>query len=92
MGALIPKVGQAEYKPLIEGIRKKLRSNTETNHQFASQLQRATPRFLRIIATRDTRRIQSFKADSKGSVGVLRWNRIDQLFGDVMWDSAPCVQ
>lgn len=87
MAALIPTVGLAEYKPLIADIR----SATKTDDQFASQLQRSTPRYLRIIATRDKKRAESFKADSKGDVGVLRWERVDQLFGDVMWDSALCV-
>jgi hypothetical protein len=88
MAALIPKVGLAEYKPLIEGICTKLRSTTKA---LASQLHRPTPRYLRIIATRDNKRVESFKADEKGDVGVLRWELIEQLFGDVMWDSAPCV-
>jgi len=92
MAALVPKVGLAEYKPLIEGICKKLRSSPKKDHKFASQSQRSTPRYLRIIATRDKKWAELFKADSKGDVGVLRWEHVDQRFGDIMWDSAPCVQ
>ncbi len=77
VAALIPKVGLAEYKPLIEGIRQKLRSATTTDHQFASQLQRSTPRYLRIIATRDTKRAESFKADSKGDgSGLISFSKM----------------
>jgi len=86
MAALVPKVGSAEYEPLVEGIRKKLCSSTKTDQKFVSQSQRSTPRYLRIIATRDAKRAASFKADSKGDVGVLRWECVDQLFEDVMWD------
>ena len=87
LGALVPKVGSAEYKPLVDGIRKKLCSSTNTDNKFVSQSQRSTPRYLRIIATRDAKRAASFKADSKGDLGVLRWECVDQLFEDVMWDS-----
>jgi len=88
--ALIPKVGLADYKPSIEGIRRRLRSATKADQQSTDQ--RSSPRFLRIIATRDEKRINMFKADSNGDVGVLRCERVEELFGDIMWDSAPSVQ
>lgn len=91
LGALVPNIGSAEYKPLVDDIRKKLRSSTNTDNKFVSQSQRSTPRYLRIIATCDDKWIKLFKADSKGEVGVLRWQCVKQNFGDVMWDSAPTV-
>jgi hypothetical protein len=91
MTALLPVLGSAECKPVVEGIRNKLRSSTKLDQKFAPQPQRSTPRFLRIIATRDKTRGISFKAGSKGDVGVLRWELVTDRFGDVMWDSPLSV-
>jgi len=90
MAALEPLVGTAEFKPLVEGVRKKLRSSTIADQEFANKPTRLTPRFLRIIATRDENRLALFKAaDPNG--GVLKWCHVERLFGDVVWDSAPSV-
>ena len=87
MTALLPLLGPAEYKPVVEAIHEKLRSSTKLDQKIASQSQRSTPRLLRIIATRDKTRGVSFKADSKGDVGVLRSELVTDRFGDVIWDS-----
>jgi len=91
MKALDLKLGSPEYEPLVDNFCQRLRSFTKINEKLVSQPQRQTPRYLRIIATRDKQCAEQFKADSTGAVGVLRWELVEQLFGDVMWDSSPSV-
>jgi hypothetical protein len=90
MTALHSVLGPAEYKPLAEGARKKLRSSTIADQNFAIKPTRLTPSFLRVIATHDEKRIALFKAaDPNG--GVLKWGHVERLFGDAVWDSEPSV-
>jgi len=70
--ALGPKLGSADYKPVVNDIRQQLRSSTRAAEKSESQPQRQTPRFLRIIATRDDQKRERLKADGNGDVGFLR--------------------
>ena len=71
-------LGLAEYKLLLDQLRKTLRSSTKFDQQFASQPPRQTPKYLRIIATRDDEQEKRLKAEWKGDVGVLQWEGVEQ--------------
>ena len=90
MDALGPKLGFADYQPVVDDIRKKLRSSTRAAKKFGSQLQRQTARSPRIIATRDDQKREWLKTDGNGDVGFLRWECVEQMFPDVVWDT-PCI-
>lgn len=83
MTVLESMLGSAESKPLIDDYRQKLRSSTASSQKFASQPQRQTPRYLRIIATRDDNQKQRLKAEWKGDVGVMRWESVERYLGSV---------
>jgi hypothetical protein len=74
-------IGSAESKPLVDHYRQKLGSSEPVDQQFASQPLRKTPKYLRIIATADDPPERCFKAESKGDVGVLRWELVKPYFG-----------
>jgi len=85
-------LGPAEYNPVVDDYRKKLRSSNALNQQFASQPSRKTPKYLRIIATREAH--ERWKSECKGDVGVLRWELVEQYLGstaDVVMTGAPSV-
>jgi hypothetical protein len=72
-------LGSVEYKPVVDEYRQKLRSSTALNQQFASQPTRQTPKYLRIIATKEAH--QRWKSECKGDVGVLRWELVEGYLG-----------
>ncbi|KAM6495008.1 hypothetical protein JOM56_009631 [Amanita muscaria] len=51
--ALKTMLGPAEYKPVVDKCREKLRSFTALNKKFESKASRKTPKYLRIIAPID---------------------------------------
>jgi hypothetical protein len=75
-------LGSAEYKPIVDEYRMKLRSSTALNQQFASQPLRKTPKYLRIIATKQAH--QRWESECKGDVGVLRWELVEQYLGSTV--------
>ncbi|KAF8351495.1 hypothetical protein F5887DRAFT_211424 [Amanita rubescens] len=79
MDAMQSMLGYAEYKPVIEEYRKKLRSTTALNERFESQPSRKTPKYLRIIATRQAHR--RWESECSGDVGVLRYNLVEAYLG-----------
>jgi hypothetical protein len=79
MDVLELMLGSAKYIPLVDEYRKKLCSSTAFNQQFASQPPRKTPKYLRIIATKDAQ--QRWETECKGDVGVLRWELVEQYLG-----------
>ena len=80
MDVLELKLGPGEeYKPVVKEYRKKLRSTTDLNQRFASQPPRKTPKYLRIIATKEAH--QRWESECKGDVGVLRWELVEQYVG-----------
>jgi hypothetical protein len=81
MDVLKSMLGSAEYRPLVDDYRKKLGSSTAFDQRLASEPPRKTPKYLRIIATRDDERGQRLKAEWKGDVGVLRSDAVEQYFG-----------
>ena len=87
MDALGPKLGSADYKPVVDDIRKKLHSFTRAAEEFEPQPQRQTPRLLRVIVTRDDQKRERLKADGNGDVGFLRWECVEQMFPDIVWDT-----
>jgi hypothetical protein len=85
-------LGSAEYKPMVDEYREKLRSSITLNQQFVSQLARKTPKYLHIIATKDAH--QRWKSECKGDVGVLRWDLVEGYLGstaDVVMTGSPSV-
>jgi len=72
-------LGAAEYKPVVDDYRAKLRSSTAVNEQLASQPSRQTPKYLRLIATPEAR--QQWKSECSGNVGVLRWEVMQTYLG-----------
>jgi hypothetical protein len=86
--ALGPKLGSADYEPEVNAIRQKLRSFSKAPEE---QSRRPTPRFLRIIATRDDKKRERLNAEKSGDVGFLRWECVDKIFPDVVWDTPPSV-
>ena len=79
MDAMQSMLGNAEYKPMIEKYRKKLRSTAALNEQFESQPSRPTPKYLRIIATQNAHRL--WESECSGNVGVLRYNLVEAYLG-----------
>jgi hypothetical protein len=75
--ALDSLLGSAVSKPFVD----QLRSPTSSDQTFASQPQRQTPRYLRVIASPEDERRQRLKAECKGDVGVLRWECMQQYLG-----------
>ena len=85
-------LGSAEYKPVVDEYRQKLRSSTAFNQRFASQPTRKTPKYLRIIATKEAH--QRWKSECKGDVGVLRWELVEGYLGstaDAVMTGSPSV-
>ena len=87
MDALGLKLG-SDYEPEVNAIRQKLRSSTKASEERS---RRPTPRFLRIIATRDDQKKERLNAEKSGDVGFLRWECVDEMFPDVVWDTSPSV-
>lgn len=75
-------LGSAEYKPVFDEYRKKLRSSTVLDQQFASQPPRKTPKYLRIIATQEAH--QRWASECKGDVVVLRWGLVEEYLGSMV--------
>jgi len=84
--ALKTMLGPAEYKPVIDKCREKLRSSTALDKKFESIASRKTPKYLRIVAPIDA---QQWESESEGDVGVLR-PELMEMFGVVM-TGAPSV-
>jgi len=92
MDVLELALGPAEYKPVVDEYREKLRSSTALNQQFVSQPSRKTPKYLRIIATKEAH--QRWTSECQGDVGVLRWERVEEYLGstaDVVMTGVPSV-
>ncbi|KIL64994.1 hypothetical protein M378DRAFT_105538 [Amanita muscaria Koide BX008] len=85
--ALKTMLGPAEYKPVVDKCREKLRSFTALNKKFESKASRKTPKYLRIIAPIDAQ--QQWESESQGDVGVLRWELMKTY--DVVMTGAPSV-
>ena len=88
MDALGPKLGSADYEPEINTIRQKLCSYSKAAEEWS---RRSTPRFLRIIATRDDNERERLNPEKSGDMGFLRWEHVDQMFPDVVCDTSPSV-
>lgn len=88
------KLGPAEYNPLVsdQQLHPKTRSVTRQTEESASQPQRLTPKYLRIIATPNDHQREQLKAEWKGhsDVGVLRSECVEQYFPNVVW-TTPSV-
>jgi len=83
MDVLESMLGNAEYKPLIDEYRNKLRSSGALDGIFATKPLRKTPKYLRIVAAPDDKQEKRLKAEIKGDVGVLRWKVIEDFFGSM---------
>ena len=70
-------LGSAVSKSFVD----KLRSSISSDQTFASQPQRKTPRYLRVMVTPNDGQSQRLKAEWKGDVGVLRWECVQQYLG-----------
>lgn len=77
--AIDSMLGNADYKPVVDEVRMKLRSTTDVNKQLESRPSRQTPKYLRVIATQEAR--QQWKSESSGDVGVLRWELVEAYLG-----------
>jgi len=89
---VLSMLGPAEYNPVVDDFRKKLHSSTALNQRFASQPSQKTPKYLRIIATKEAH--EQWKSECKGDVGVLRWELVQQYLGstaDVVMTGTPSV-
>jgi hypothetical protein len=86
--ALGPKLGSADYKPEVNAICQKLRSFSKAPEERS---RRPTPRFLRIIATHDDKKKERLNAEKSGDVGFLRWECVEKMFPDVVWNTSPSV-
>jgi hypothetical protein len=83
-------LGPAEYKPVVDGYLEKLRSSIALNENSGSQPSRKTPKYLRIIATKDAD--QQWESECKGDVGVLRWELVETYVDstvDVVMTESP---
>lgn len=87
MKTLEMMLGPAEYKPVVEKCREKLRTSTALNKKFESKASRKTPKYLRIIAPIDAG--QQWESEPQGDVGVLRWELMEKY--DVVMTGAPSV-
>ena len=76
MDAMQSMLGGAEYKPMIDEYRKKLRS---AGQQLESQPSRQTPKYLGIIATQNAHR--QWESECLGNVAVLRYNLVEAYLG-----------
>ena len=88
MDALGPKLGSADYRPVVNAISGKLRSFSKAPEGGP---RRPTPRFLRIIATRDDKKREGLNAEKTADVGFLRWECVDRMFPNVVWDTSPSI-
>ena len=70
-------LGSAVSKPFVD----KLSSSISSDQTFASQPERKTPRYLRVIAASDDEQSQRLKAEWKADVGVLRWECVQPYLG-----------
>lgn len=79
MDVLELMLGSAEYKPVVDEYRKKLRSSTALNQQFASQPPRKTSKYLCIIATKEAHQLWESECESDvkvfamGACGTVSW-------------------
>lgn len=86
MDALCPKLGSADYKPEVNAIHQKLGGYSKAPEEWS---QRSTPRFLRIVATRDDQEKERLNAEKSGDVGFLRWECVEKMSPDVVWNTSP---
>jgi len=91
MSALDVKLGPEEYEPSVSDQRPITRSITKRVEELASQPQRLTPKYLRIIATLNDHQKDRLKAEWKGDVGVLRSECLDKYFPNVLWTTPASV-
>jgi len=84
------KLGLEEYQPSVSDQHPQTRSVTKKAEESASQPQRLTPKFLRIIATPNDHQRERLKAECKGDVGVLRSECVKLYFPNVVW-TTPSV-
>ena len=89
--ALDVKLGPEEYRPSVSDQYPKTRSVIKRVEESASQPQRLTPKYLRIIATPNDHQRDRLKAERKGDAGVLRWECVDLYFPNVVWATPPSV-
>src|ERR1700737_991858 len=92
MDVLELMLGSAEYKPVVDEYRNKLRSSTALNQQFASQPPRKTSKYLCIIATKEAH--QLWESGGESDVEVLRWELVEQYLGStagVVMTGVPSV-
>lgn len=74
-------LGPEVYAPVETAYRSKFRSSTQTKQTIASQQQRQSPRFLRIIATPDDDQKNRLTTESTGDMVVLRWDVVKKYGG-----------
>jgi hypothetical protein len=80
-------LGAAEYKPpAVSESKMKLRSTSTLEKIFADKSQRKTPKILRIIATVDDKQDNRLRVAEGGDLGVLRWDRMQELLGSTIRD------
>ena len=95
MDVLESMLGIAEYKPLIEEYRSKLRSSAALDEKFSTKSLRKTPKYLRIVAApANDLHEKRLKADINGDMGVLRWKVVTDFLGsmaDAMTVQVPSV-
>ena len=91
MSALDVKLGPDEYEPLVSDRHPITRSVTKRVEESASQPQRLTPKYLRIIATPNDHQKDRLKAEWEGDVGVLRSECVKKYFPDVVWTTPESV-
>jgi hypothetical protein len=71
-------LGPKVFRPVVEGIRSKLRSAPPDS---GPQPTRKTPRFLRIVATPDDEQEERLLAEGKDNVVTLKWNVVADYVG-----------
>jgi hypothetical protein len=91
LSALDAKLGPNEYEPSVSDQRPITRSITKKVENSASQPQRLTPRYLRVIATPNDHQKDRLEAEWKGDVGVLRSVCVERYFPNVVWTTPPSV-
>ena len=91
MSALDVKLGPDEYEHSVSDRHPITRSVTKRVEGSASQPQRLTPKYLRIIATPNDHQKDRLKAEWKGDVGVLRSECVEQYFPHVVWTTPASV-
>ena len=85
------KLGPEEYQPSVSDQHPETCNVVKRAEESATQPQRLTPKYLRILATPNDHQREQLKAEWKGDVGVLRSDCVNLYFPNVVWTTPPSV-